>query len=395
MLSGILICTSGDKRSIQYVYMSSNTIKLTVDARMLNHSGIGTYIRNLLPGLSSSMSMHCIVGENGNTIISNFQPGKASKAAAGIYSVKEQLQLPNLIAPCDVFWSPHYNIPVAPIAARRRLVTIHDVFHLAYYNQLSLKQKLYAKLVLSLAVRLSDTIITVSDFSKQEIIKYTGARPDKIQVIHNGVDAARFQATLPPQQSALIREKYKLPEKYILYTGLVKAHKNLQRLLQAYRLMLRKANMQSFHLVLCGKYEGFITGNTDLPSYIASLGLEGKVTMAGYVDEEDLPHIYQMASLFVFPSLYEGFGFPPLEAMASQCPVVVSRAASLPEVCGDAAVYIDPYSVESITEGMLQVLSNPQLRDTLIQKGKERIKLFSWQQSLAAHEQLISKLAMT
>jgi glycosyltransferase involved in cell wall biosynthesis len=371
--------------------MSSATIRLTVDARMANHSGIGTYIRHLLPALSRLTTMEYISNSNSRM---NDVSGKAVTVEAGIYSIKEQLQIPPSVPSCDVFWSPHYNIPLAPIAAEKRLVTIHDVYHLAYYAQLDIKQKLYAKTMLNLAVRISDLIITVSEFSRQEIIKYTGAKAEKIRVIPNGVDIARFKKdpSLEDQQS--VRQRYQLPEQYILYTGIVKPHKNLLNLLKAYKQLLKQPGMQQYRLVLCGKYEGFIIGITDLPAIIKEMGLDKQVVIAGYVDEEDLSIVYNMASLFVLPSFYEGFGLPPLEAMASKCPVVVSQAASLPEVCGDAACYIDPYSTDGICRGMFEVLKDTELQKELVKQGEQRVQLFSWQQSVKAHEQVIQDLVI-
>jgi glycosyltransferase involved in cell wall biosynthesis len=373
------------------IYMSSATIRLTVDARMANHSGIGTYIRYLLPALSRFTSMEYI---NGSGSGMNDVSGKAVTVEAGIYSIKEQLQIPPSVSSCDVFWSPHYNIPIAPVAARKRLVTIHDVYHLAYYAQLDIKQKLYAKTMLNLAVRISDLIITVSEFSRQEIVKYTGAKAEKVRVIPNGVDIARFKEAPSPEHQHLVRDKYRLPEQYILYTGIVKPHKNLLNLLKAYKQLLKQPGMQQYRLVLCGKYEGFIIGITDLPAIIKEMGLDKQVVIAGYVDEEDLPIMYQMASLFVLPSFYEGFGLPPLEAMASKCPVVVSQAASLPEVCGNAAFYIDPYSTGSICQGMYEVLKDTGLQKELVRQGEQRVQLFSWQQSIKAHEQVIQDLVI-
>jgi glycosyltransferase involved in cell wall biosynthesis len=292
---------------------------------------------------------------------------------------------------CDIFWSPHYNIPLAPIRAKKRLLTIHDVFHLAFIDQLSFKQKIYARSVLNSAVKISDLIVTVSNFSKSEIVKYTKTGRGKITVIHNGIDTEKFREL---DDAALIpvKKKYDMPEKFILFVGNVKPHKNLKRLLGAYEILIKKG-ITDYDLVIVGKKEGFITGDSEVFSILNNNSiLREKVLFAGYIDNSDLPAVYNLASLLVFPSLYEGFGLPPLEAMACGCPTVVSNAASLPEVCGDAAYYIDPYDIENMAEGMDRVLNDDTLRQDLIKKGFEREGLFSWGESSMEHLKIFDEI---
>jgi glycosyltransferase involved in cell wall biosynthesis len=228
------------------------------------------------------------------------------------------------------------------------------------------------------AIRRSDIVLTDSEFSKKEIIKYTGCLDNKIFIVYNAVNLNVFRKIEDIKLLKKVKNIYKLPEKFILFVGNVKPHKNLKGLLLAYK----KLNSFDFKLVIVGKKEGFITGDNELSKLINTSDLLKKnVIFTGYVKDDDLPFIYNLASIFVFPSLYEGFGIPPLEAMACGCPCVVSNAASLPEVCGDSAYYVNPYDVEDIARGIETVLNDEKLRNDLIKKGFENIKRFSWEES--------------
>lgn len=245
--------------------------------------------------------------------------------------------------------------------------------------------------MINLAVKFSDTIITVSDFSKSEIAKRTKVDEEKITVIHNGINTELFK-TLDNQQSVDTKDKFGLPDKFILFVGNVKPHKNLRRLLMAYEVMYNRG-LEDHYLVIAGEKEGFITGDKEIFSIVHNnQDLKERVRFSGYVDNADLPILYNAASVFVFPSLYEGFGLPPLEAMACGCPTVVSNAASLPEVCGDAAYYVDPNDTESISEGMYKILTDNSLRQHLIKKGLERAKLFSWKKSGGDHIKVFEEI---
>lgn len=369
---------------------------ITIDARMLNASGIGTYILNILPQIISSFPDAGINLLGNQSALRKLSPANNSNvmltdAVSPVYSITEQIELfrktPGQVS---LFWSPHYNIPLF-IRAKKRLVTIHDVNHLVFLDRLNLQQKIYAKFMINLAVKFSDTIITVSDFSKSEIAKRTKVDEEKITVIHNGINTELFK-TLDNQQSVDTKDKFGLPDKFILFVGNVKPHKNLRRLLMAYEVMYNRG-LEDHYLVIAGEKEGFITGDKEIFSIVHNnQDLKERVRFSGYVDNADLPILYNAASVFVFPSLYEGFGLPPLEAMACGCPTVVSNAASLPEVCGDAAYYVDPNDTESISEGMYKILTDNSLRQHLIKKGLERAKLFSWKKSGGDHIKVFEEI---
>jgi glycosyltransferase involved in cell wall biosynthesis len=352
---------------------------------MLHHSGIGTYLKMLLPYMCAEFEV---------TLLGDAEQLKQFNATASIiqfnapiYSIAEQRQYRQVIPASDLFWSPHYNAPLLSIKASKRITTIHDVFHLAFFKQLNIKQKIYAKLVINRAVTASDALITVSNFSKKEIIKFTRAKADKVNVIHNGVKQTAVIANL-----AAITVKYKLPSKYILYVGNVKPHKNLKGLVNAY-LRLPVHIQQQYKIVVVGKIEGFIIGDESLLNLIDSQPLlKQNVIFTGFVNDDDMDVIYAAASLFILPSLYEGFGLPPLEAMLNECPVLVSNQNSLPEVCGEAADYFDPLNYGDMVMQIEKVLSDTILRENLVAKGKERVKLFTWANSAALHIELFNRI---
>ena len=207
---------------------------------------------------------------------------------------------------------------------------------------------------------------------------------DRLTTIHLGIDHDLYKGLSSPELASL-RTAYALPERFILFVGSIEPRKNLKKLLLAYRDLdphLRK----NFKLLLAG-FKGW--ENEEIMALIAEL--EKDVRYLGYVPAEELGRLYNLASLFVYPSLYEGFGLPPLEAMACGCPVVVSQAASLPEVCGEAAHYVDPQDVESIGAGIEKVLGDDAYRKNLIAKGLARAEQFTWEKSAREHLRLFEE----
>lgn len=368
--------------------------KLAIDARMIHHSGIGTYLKNLLP----------LIIDHFDTVLLGAQADfekfpwakniELIETAAAIYSLKEQFELPRKIPPSDCFWSPHYNIPLRSIKARRRMVTVHDVFHLAFYEVLPLPQKVYARQMFNGVVKKADKIITVSETSKSEICKYTGAAPDKITVIHNGLDKSIFNLSKDAQLLKRLREKYRLPERFILFVGNVKPHKNLKNLVLAFAKLSLK--IPDVRLVVVGKREGFITGDEAISGVLAQHpGIEEKIIFTSAVEYEELPSIYKLASVLVLPSLYEGFGLPPLEAMACGCPAIVSGIPVFRETCNDAVLFVDTHDPDGIANGIEKVLNDENLRSQLINKGLQRVENFSWEKSAEKHIEEIHKLMAT
>lgn len=347
--------------------------KLVIDFRMHKASGIGTYVKSLLPFLVEKFEV-ILLGSRAEIQDYAWSKGvKILECKSKIYSIKEQLELPLKIPKCDIFWSPHYNIPILPIMAKFRVVTIHDAFHLAFYDTLNFMQKIYAKTIFNQALSRSDIVLSVSDFSRSEILKY--AKTDKnIFVAPNAIDEGHFNHHCDSNALEAVAKDYGLPEDFVLFVGNVKPHKNLKNLLFALEKM-------DLNLVIVGKKDGFITGDSIISEIIRRKNLSDHIFFTGYVKDADIAAIYNLAKLFVFPSLYEGFGIPPLEAQACGCPVVCSDAASLPEAFGDSVVYFDPYSVEDMRDKIQMVLDDENLQNELRVKGFENIKRFSWERS--------------
>ena len=361
---------------------------LGIDIRMFNASGIGTYLQNLLPALSQDFDLILLAHPS-----EGYLPyGRVITTEVPIYSLGELRTLSSVIPPCDVFWSPHYNVPLLPVRAAKRLVTIHDVFHLAFFSTLSLKQKAYARLMFWAAIRNSANVITVSEFSRAEITKYLKATPEQITVIPNGLNHTLFRVIDDADRLRSVRQKYQLPERYVLYVGNVKPHKNLLAMVKAFAELPAE---DDYHLVIVGKKEGFITGDTGLHEFIQQRGtLAAQVHFTGFVAEEDLPALYTLARLFVFPSYYEGFGLPPLEAMACGCPVLASDRASMPEICGEAAAYVSPNNPSAMAAKMHALLHQSSGdRERMVHRGHQQAQKYTWEQSIQQHRQLIRALS--
>ncbi|MFC1938364.1 glycosyltransferase family 4 protein [Chloroflexota bacterium] len=231
-----------------------------------------------------------------------------------------------------------------------------------------------------------DMVITVSESTKRDLMKYMSVPETKIKTIYQGVDTEMYKV-LPLSNIESIRRKYQLDFPYILYVGNIEPKKNIPTLLKAFSAVCQESR-NNYRLVIVGKklWKYQPTLNT-----VRALNLQDKVIFLGYVPENDLPGIYNAASLFVFPSIYEGFGRPLLEAMMCGVPVITSNSSSMPEVVGDAGITVDPYDVPALAMAINQVLTDDKLRTTLTKKGLERAKFFSWQkcaeETLAVYEE--------
>ncbi len=354
-------------------------IDLCIDARMAFSSGIGTCIRQLVPFFAEPpFRVRLLVDKEGQKWCEKFEQ---IVFPAPIYSIKEQVAYPWAIPACDLFWSPHYNIPLLPIRAKKKVVTIHDACHLALNRFLSWPEKIYAKFVMKRALHGADAAVTDSLFSKSELVRFLGNPKRGVNVIPVAVDQARFQRVTDFKIRAKIKEKYQLPDKFLLFVGNLKPHKNLAGLIQAFQdLSLGR----DWGLVIVGKKTGLRNGDGNR---------EGKgILTIEDVPDEDLPVLYSLAELFVFPSFYEGFGLPPLEAMSCGCPAIVSDAASLPEVCGDAALYVNPENPSSIGEAIQKVASDGKLKEELVRRGLQRVKKFSWADSASRYREIFQEV---
>ena len=257
------------------------------------------------------------------------------------------------------------------IDLKKTIVTCYDIIPIAYYNTRNPVWKLNVK-----GLKKAEKIITISEFSKDDISKYIKYPDEKIEVIPPAVDHNLYYQNR--NKKALKKYRIKEDEKVILYVGAEDPRKNIHFLINAFSKLRNR--IPQVKLLKVGMPND-IGVRGKLLKHIESLNLQKDVIFTGYVLESELAEIYNAVDLFVFPSLYEGFGMPPLEAMACGTPVITSNTSSLPEVVGDAAITADPYDADRFAEEMYEVLTNEGLRKEMVRKGLERSKIFSWDSS--------------
>ncbi len=358
-------------------------MRIAIDARKLHDYGIGTYVRNLVAWLAKMDGDHqylLVCPPRDIEFVRSLGPRfEAYEERAGNYSVREQLSLPLALARAhvDLFHAPHYV--VSPFTNVPFVVTIHDCIHLRFPQYLPNRlAHMYARTMMRSSARRAQRVLTVSEASRQDILHYLHVPADRVEVIHNALDE-RLAAAPTPESLAEVRSRYQLESPFILYAGNIKPHKNLERLVEAYSI-LRRRGVQHARLLIIGDE---VSKYPVLRRLVHRFQLHPHVRFFGFVSDAMLSALYRLASVFVFPSLYEGFGLPPLEAMAAGAPVVASNTSSLPEVVGDAALLVDPMDAGAIADAMARVLTDDALRDDLIRRGHERVKAFSWQRSVA------------
>ena len=339
---------------------------VTVDVRMLHATGIGTYLRALLPRMIERLSdvRFCFLGDPARLEregLLDRERVSVRAFAAGIYSPGEQ---PGLLfstpAETRLFWAPHVNAPLA--GPGRLLVTVHDVF---YANpppgaEPRWDKQLYLDLMHRGLRRRASAILCDSEFTKSELLRLLGPFRSPLHTVPIGIERSWFDRPPGP---------YPHPAPYLVYVGNLKPHKNLPRTLAAFAELAERVP-HDFLVVGPGDGEPL---RRALPARVAP-----RVHFLGVVDDEQLKLTMAHASGLVLASLYEGFGLPPLEAMALGVPTLVANRASLPEVCGDAALYCDPESVADIARGLAVLLTDELERARLIERGRERAKSFDW-----------------
>lgn len=273
----------------------------------------------------------------------------------------------------DVFFSPaHYSPRFCPAPT---VVTIHDLSYFHYPNEFLKKDLYQLKNWTKYSIEKAKKIVAVSKTTKKDLIRFYDVPEEKIEVIYNG-----FKKNIKNQSASWrtnIKDTYqisKIKKPYILFVGTIQPRKNLETLIEAFRLLLKEK--PDYYLVIVGKkgwlYERIFNKATHL-------NRQNKVIFTDYLSEQKVIFLYKNAAMFVLPSFYEGFGIPILEAMNFSCPVISSFTSSLPEIGGNACLYYDPNSAEDLKEKMTQLLENKNLRNELVKKGKQRVKLFSWE----------------
>lgn len=296
-----------------------------------------------------------------------------------------QPKINKLLKGVDVYFNPHFFI--APLSEGcEKVITFHDLSFERHPEFFSRRKRLWQKFLMNARreAERADKIIAVSQSTKNDLITLYGIDPKKIKVIYSGV-GEQFRPIKKPRgeklrddalQSPLLarlKKKYNLPDKFILYFGTIEPRKNLIALIKAFELLRKK---YSISLVLAGA-KGWLYQDIFKTAQLSKYRRD--IVFTGFIDEEDKPYLYNLAEVFVYPSFFEGFGFPPLEAMACGVPTIVSVSSSLPEVVGQSALTVNPYHIDEMIWAMEAILTNRDLRDWFVQKGLKQAKKFSWQ----------------
>jgi glycosyltransferase involved in cell wall biosynthesis len=271
----------------------------------------------------------------------------------------------------DILFSPKNVIPF--FSRSKNIVTIHD---LAYFmpesNAYLPHDAIYMKSMIKNSCKRADVIIADSRNTKKDIVRFTGTDADKIKVVHLGVNG-NFKVIKEKKLLDKVRSEYQLSDRFILFTGGITPRKNLLKLIQAFNEI---SDEIPHELVLTG------SRGWNNKKELELIEQNNKIKRLGFLPDEDMPVLYNLADAFVYPSLYEGFGLPILESMACGCPVISSDSSSLPEVVGDAGLMVDPYDVDALAKAIVEVLTNDRCREELVQKGLDRVKQFTWENSI-------------
>jgi len=285
------------------------------------------------------------------------------------------MPLRSLVGPWDIYHSPDFVLP--RVRGGRTIVTVHDLSFLRTPQFAEPGLRRYLAKAVPKAVREADLVLADSAATQADIQELLHVSPAKIQVVHAACDE-RIRRVTEVGTLQEVQQRLGLPRPYILSLGTLEPRKNFEGLIRAYHALVQAHPDVPHHLVIVGGkgwlYEGIFRAR-------AETGLADRIHILTEVGDEDLPAVYSMADVFTFPSWYEGFGMPPLEAMACGVPVVASPRGSLPEVLGDAALYADPENVEEIAEAMSRLLEDGQVRAALVQRGHKQVQRFSWERS--------------
>jgi glycosyltransferase involved in cell wall biosynthesis len=367
--------------------MAGKPLRVGIDCRMIERSGVGSCLRGWLGELPKiRLDWHfelfgdpIKISRHVDAACTNIQ---ITAFDAPVYSVREQIfWLCRGKGRPDVLWVPHFNIPI--FWAGPLMATIHDTLMFAHPEFFGQSKLMAAKLLFKHAARNCAAISFVSAFTEAEFSRWVGVPRGFAQVIHNGVSPIWFeQPAVPPPRAG--------ERPTLLFVGNLKRNKNLGRLVAAFRMLIDEIPHK---LLIVGNVQGMASYDREVLQAVGFLP-PGRVELAGSVADDMLQRFVRETDLLVQPSIYEGFGLPPIEGMAAARPVAVARAASLPEICGDAAVYFDPLSVEDIARVIRRALHDTALRRQLMDRGPQRAHVFTWRRSAEMQAGLIERAAV-
>jgi glycosyltransferase involved in cell wall biosynthesis len=369
---------SHSRNGVQHIALNAHLLSLDESYRT---AGIHAYIRCLLDNLpvsDPSMNYTAFVGER------RYVPTEPT--------IRTQLsRLPTAYPPVRILWEQlvqpfalwrrrvdllHAMAFVGPlIGSCAMVVTVFDLSFVYYPGTFRAGKRMYLRLFTKASVRRARRIIAISEQTKADLVRWLDLPPDRIDVVYCGVEK-RFHP-LPAQDVEAFRQKRGLPKTFLLSVGTLEPRKNLGMLLNAYA-QLRSAAQSAPPLILVG---GKGWRHESLFARASKLGMADSVRFVGFVPSQELPLWYNAATCCVYPSLYEGFGLPPLEAMACGTPTLTSDSSSLPEIVGSAGLLVDPHDEVAWAQQLTRVLSAPELRRELAEKGQERARRFTWQRA--------------
>ena len=361
-------------------------MRIAIDIRRIEDFGVGTYIRNLIRTLAVRDAGHeyILLGDPEQakaaaTLPENFSLVKWNTRSG---SFRTHLDFHRLLqdSAADILHIPYMR--VAPLVSCNYLITVHDVAEFLYDTGRGFKRNLRYRLV-QRALQRAHRILAVSKATKRDIENLFGIPASHIIVVENAIDE-RYIQTSRREERRLVLERYQVNDPFLLYVGSAKPQKNISRLIEAFAVI--KSDLRE-HPVFCNLrlliIGDEISAHPNLRRAVLRTRMQNDVRFLGFLPIDTLRVFYQSAEVFVFPSLHEGFGLPPLEAMAQGTPVVTSNVSSLPEVVGDAAVLVNPENVFDIARGVEQVLLNEDLREQLRIRGRAQLERFSWDRSVS------------
>lgn len=369
-------------------------IGIDYTAALTQRGGIGRYTRELISALAqedrdtlyrlfaAGFSVSALPSPPG----ANFTWAPSSWSPRRLAWIWHRLQLPLPIerwtGPIKVLHAPDFTLPPTR-PGTRTILTVHDLSFVREPTTFPSRLLTYLNKVVPRSAARSDRILADSESTRRDLLDVYNVPPEKVHVLYSGVDDRFYPITDPILTKRTLAHYGIGGEPYIFTIGTIQPRKNYERLVEA----VHRLNWPDLHLVIAGA-KGWL--ESPLYQWIAQLGMQERVRFLGFVPDEDLPVLYSSAQVFAFPSLYEGFGLPPLEAMACGTPIVVSNRSSLPEVVGDAGLQVDPIDVDAIADALSRVINDSMLRRNLINKGQIRVQRFSWR---SAARQLLQHYA--
>lgn len=380
-------------------------MKIGVDIRVLmdeHYSGVSEYTANLLTAILELdkvndyklfyNSFHNLDerlrpwNKSNSQVIGRYIPNKIFN-----YCLQKTLGYPKLdkvLGGTDIFWSPHFNFTSLSVGTKK-IITVHDLSFLRYPEFFSARKNFWHQaLKVKKILRGAGKIVAVSENTRNDIIELVGIAPEKVVVVYSGNNIEKREVSEEEAKEFLNRQA--IAGRFILYLGTIEPRKNIIGLIKAYNNLRAKGEkFKDLKLVLAG---GCGWKNSQIYAEWKKSVFQADIKFLGYISQKEKEILYSQAAVFAYPSFYEGFGFPPLEALTYGLPVVCSNISSLPEVVGDAAITINPFKSEEIAAALEIVLTDSEIRNKLISRGYERAKLFSWENTAREYLKLFQEL---